>query len=302
MADFEIITLRDPSSPLTATFVPNAGMIGTSLSDDGVELLGQLRGLETYVSKHKTFGIPILYPWANRLSGNGYGVEGAVVTLTPGTGGVRTDQHGVPIHGALAGYPDWQVTTQLESRLTAELDYGARPGLLASFPFPHLLTLDITLSDRTLTVLTTVTATTGARVPLCFGFHPYLQLPDVPRAHWQIETPAMRFLPVNAWGIPTGETQDRPRAKELLGDKTLDDGFDDVPPGAVFAVSGGGRRIEVHFDEGYPAAQIFAPGDDDVICFEPMTAPTDALRRGGYRVARQGEPGVAQFSIRVAVG
>lgn len=30
-----------------------------------------------------------------------------------------------------------------------------------------------------------------------------------------------------------------------------------------------------------------------------MTAPTDALRRGGYRLAHPGEPGVAQFSVRV---
>lgn len=299
-AEFELITLRDPSSPLTATFVPNAGMVATSLADDGVELLGQRRGLETYVKKHKTLGIPILYPWANRLSSNGYGVDGAIVTLTPGTGGVRTDEHGVPIHGTLAGYPGWQVTTQLESQLTAELDYGARPGLLASFPFPHLLALDITLADRRLTVQTTVTATTGARVPLCFGYHPYFQLPGVPRTQWQIETPAMRFRPVNAWGIPTGEMDAHPQATELLGEKFLDDGYDEVPPGAVFAVSGGDRRIEVHFDEGFPAAQVYAPGDDDVICFEPMAAPTDALRRGGYRVAREGEPGVAQFSIRVA--
>jgi aldose 1-epimerase len=36
-----------------------------------------------------------------------------------------------------------------------------------------------------------------------------------------------------------------------------------------------------------------------VVCFEPMTAPTDALRRGGYRCARPGEPAVTQFSIRV---
>ena len=94
MEEFETVTLRDPSSPLTATYVPIAGMVGTSLSDDGVELLGQRRGLQAYVSNHKTMGIPILYPWANRLSSMGYGVDGAVVTLTPGTGGVRTDEHG----------------------------------------------------------------------------------------------------------------------------------------------------------------------------------------------------------------
>jgi galactose mutarotase-like enzyme len=35
------------------------------------------------------------------------------------------------------------------------------------------------------------------------------------------------------------------------------------------------------------------------VCFEPMAAPTDALRRGGHRVARPGEPAQAQFSIHV---
>lgn len=299
MPEFESVTLRDPSSSLTATYFPNAGMIGTSLADDGVELLGQRRGLQAYVSNHKTMGIPILYPWANRLSSNGYGVDGTVVTLTPGTGGVRFDQHGVPIHGTLAAFPDWRVTTSLESQLTAELDYAARPGLLATFPFPHLLELDITLEERTLTVKTTVTATTGARVPLCFGFHPYLQLPDVPRAQWQIETPAMRSLPVNAWGIPTGAMEEHKATIETLGDKVFDDGYDQVPDGAVFSVSGGVRRIEVHFDEGYTAAQVFAPGDDDVVCFEPMAAPTDSLRRGGYREVNPGESAVAQFRIKV---
>lgn len=31
-----------------------------------------------------------------------------------------------------------------------------------------------------------------------------------------------------------------------------------------------------------------------------MAAPTAAVQRGGYRVANPGQPGVAQFSIRVA--
>ncbi|EUA22960.1 hypothetical protein I552_7451 [Mycobacterium xenopi 3993] len=84
-----------------------------------------------------------------------------------------------------------------------------------------------------------------------------------------------------------------------MGDKVFDDGYDEVPEGAVFAVSGGGRRIEVHFEQGYPAAQIFAPAGEDVVCFEPMAAPTDALRRGGYRCAQPGQPAVAVFSIRV---
>jgi galactose mutarotase-like enzyme len=109
----------------------------------------------------------------------------------------------------------------------------------------------------------------------------------------------MRFRPVNAWGIPTEETEAREATTELLSDKLIDDGFDEVRPGSVFAVSGGGRRIEVTFDEGFTAAQVFAPGNDDVVCFEPMAAPTDALRRGGYRKVNAGESAVAQFRIKV---
>ena len=125
-------------------------------------------------------------------------------------------------------------------------------------------------------------------MPLCYGFHPYLTIPGVPRAQWTLETPPLRHLPVDDRGIPTGTTEGWPAISEPLGDKTFDDGFDDVPPGAVFALSGGGRRIEVVFEHGYLAAQIFAPASEDVVAVEPMAAPTNALRTGGYRSAVPG--------------
>jgi aldose 1-epimerase len=300
MPEFEAVTLKDPSSSLTATFVPTAGMIGTSLADDGVEFLGQRRGLDAYVNSGKTMGIPILYPWANRLSASKYGIDGAVVTLTAGTGGVRTDEHGVPIHGVLAAYPGWLVTARTDNKLTAVLDYGGKPRLLASFPFPHVLTQEITLKDRKLTIETTVMPTTAASVPLCFGYHPYVVIPGVPREEWVITTPNMRHLPVDNWGIPTGAHEEWTGATEPLKGVAYDDGFDEVPDGAVFVLAGGDRRVEVKFEKGYPAAQVFAPRGDDVVCFEPMAAPTDALRRGDYRYAVAGRPETARFSITVA--
>jgi galactose mutarotase-like enzyme len=274
-------------------------MVCTSLSDGGVELLGQRRGLQAYLRTGKTMGIPILYPWANRLSANGYGVDGSAVTLTPGVGGVRSDEHGLVIHGVLAAYPGWLVK-HAENRLTADLDYSGQPRLLTSFPFPHVVTLDISLAKRTLSIETTVTPTTAASVPLCFGFHPYLTIPGVPRSQWQLETPALRHLPVDNWGIPTGVTENWPAMSGELGDKTFDDGFDEVPQGSMFALSGGDRRIEVVFDHGYPAVQIFAPRNDDVVGIEPMTAPTNALRKGGYSTAVPGRPASAKFTIRIS--
>lgn len=299
MVDLTPIILRDASSMLSAVYVPGAGMIATSLSDDGTELLGQRRGLDAYLAAGKTMGIPLLYPWANRLSAMTYDVDGETVTLAPGAYGVRPDNNGLPIHGLLAAYPEWRVQQVSDQKLTAELDFGAKDELLASFPFPHLLEMTVELSDRTLTVSTTVTPTSDTAVPLVYGYHPYLQLPDVPRSDWQIEMPTVRHLIVDDTGIPTGAATERPVTAEPLGDTVFDDGFDQVADGAVFAVSGGGRRLEVRFERGYPAAQVFAPAGETVICFEPMAAPTDALRRGGYRSARPGEPDTTVFSIKI---
>lgn len=294
-----VVTLNDPASPVAARFVPDAGLIGTSLTDAGVELLGQRRGLDAYLSAGKTMGIPILYPWANRLGANTYTAQDVTVTLTPGENRVRADPNGLPIHGTLAAYPGWRVTAQTPNELTAELDFGADPELLAAFPFPHVLTVAVRLADRALTVRTTIRATGEKAVPLCFGFHPYLCLPEAGRGDWVIETPPLRHLGLDERGLPTGESEEQPAMREALGDKDFDDAYELVADGAVFAVSGGGRRIEVHFERGYAATQIFAPSAEAIVCFEPMTAPTDALRRGGYRCALPGEPAVTQFSIRV---
>lgn len=275
-------------------------MIGISLTDSGVELLGQRRGLDAYVANGKTMGIPLLYPWANRLGANTYEAEGKTVTLTAGEYGVRADPNGLPIHGVLAAFPNWRVTHESGHELTGEVDFTEDEELLASFPFPHRLALTITLSQRTLRMRVSVTPTGEQAVPLCFGFHPYLQLPDVSRDRWIIETPAMRHLTLDDKGLPTGEAVVQPALSEPLGDRAFDDGYDQVADSATFAVSGGGRRIEVHFEEGYPAAQIFAPPGESVVCFEPMAAVTDALRRGGYRSAQPGDWGIAQFSIQVS--
>ena len=40
------------------------------------------------------------------------------------------------------------------------------------------------------------------------------------------------------------------------------------------------RRIEVRFLEGAPYAHFFAPTAEDLVSFEPMAAPGDALVTG----------------------
>ena len=87
---------------------------------------------------------------------------------------------------------------------------------------------------------------------------------------------------------------------EPLGDRSNDDLVPKLASPAVFALEGGDRRIEVEFLEGYPLAQVYAPPGQELICFEPMTAPTNALVAGdGLRWAPAGEGFRATFRIRV---
>jgi aldose 1-epimerase len=292
------VLLRDPTSPLNAEFVPETGMIGISLRDGDQELLGQRRGLQAYVENGKTFGLPLLYPWANRLSATQYTVAGQTVQLQEGARGLRFDAPGIPMHGVMAAAPEWTVQAG-DASLRATFDFGAHPELLASFPFPHRIEYAVSLRNRRLTVDLTVTPTGDVAVPLAFGFHPYLTLPGVPRAQWQIEVPALRHLPVDDRGLPTGEAIPQPAEPFTLGDRHFDDGYDSVAPGSRFVVAGGGRRLTVVLEQGYPAAQLFAPLGQEFICFEPMAAPTNALVTGrGLRLVQPGSSETATFWIQ----
>ena len=70
--------------------------------------------------------------------------------------------------------------------------------------------------------------------------------------------------------------------------------------GASFVVRGAGRTIAVTFLEGYSFAQVYAPSESGFICFEPMTAPTNALTSGDSLTrVRPGDAYSAAFRISV---
>jgi galactose mutarotase-like enzyme len=91
------------SGDLEAVFVPGAGMVCASLRHRGDELLGQRAGLAGYVAEQRTFGIPLLYPWANRLGARRFPVAGREVDIDPQATPLRFDETGLPIHGLLSG-------------------------------------------------------------------------------------------------------------------------------------------------------------------------------------------------------
>jgi galactose mutarotase-like enzyme len=187
------------------------------------------------------------------------------------------------------------------ARLAAELDFGAAAELLAAFPFPHLLRIEVRLEQNVLTIRTTVTPNGDTPVPIAFGYHPYLRIPEVPREDWEIALPIRQRLLLDERMIPTGRREKVESPRGPLGVRAFDDGFTDLLAGEPFIVSGGERAIAVSFVERYPFAQVYSPPGAAFICFEPMTAPTNALASSAdLPVVSPGESFSALFAITVS--
>lgn len=287
----ERVTLGSPAG-VEAAFLPGSGMLGTSLTLDGVELLFRRGGLEPGRTKGWSLGIPLLAPWANRLGRAEQSAAGVDWTVVAGEHGAIPDDNGHPIHGLLSLAPfevDEAVADDRGALLRARTAFEPGIDAFPSFPFPHDLEVVVELRGAVLRVTTSLTPTSGQAVPVAFGWHPWFALPDVPRADWVLTTGLHRQALLDAENVPTGEVVDRPFPSGPLGGSFMDDVWVDAAAGSEAVLEGGGRRIAVRWVEGYDIAVVFAPTVMDTVCLEPMTAPTDPFR--GWWPLRLAEPG-----------
>jgi galactose mutarotase-like enzyme len=281
----ETIHLQAPvSGGLRAAFSPGANMILHSLTLGDRELLATRNGLQGYVERGSTMGVPLLHPWANRLGGMEYTAAGKHVVLDRSSELFKRDPSGLPMHGAFPTLLRWEIleesTAGDSATLLARLDWDRAQPAFALFPFPHRLEYQARLGPMRIEIALALEPTDDAPVPVSFGFHPYLRIPGASRASARIKLPVRRALIHDAAGIPTGETEPFEPGPRELGDSAWDDGFCDLADPPRFVLENDGYEVYLTFLRGYRFAQVFAPSESDFVCFEPMTAPTNALATG----------------------
>ena len=300
------MAFSDPSAAqlvagdLDALFLPRYGMLGASFRHRGVQLLRRIDDLPGAARSGSTAGIPLLYPFANRLSGLDYEAAGQSVHLNPKSPLLHFDARGLPIHGVPWAKLMWDVLRSDATHVEAKREWRA-PELLALFPYPHTLAMHVSLSPEALTIALTLLAGADGPVPVSFGFHPYFGIAGTPRADWRLSLPSLRRLVLDSSGIPTGEEETFGPHNEPLGTRSWDDAFATTSDTATLAIAGPGRTISVDFLEGYRYAQVYAPADKDLVALEPMAAPASALTSGrGLTIVPAGGGYRAVFRIRVA--
>jgi aldose 1-epimerase len=284
-----IVTAGD----LAATFLPDLGMTGVSLRYRGREHLALPGGLPA-LRAGKTLGLPLLAPWANRLGSRRYRAGGVEVDLA----GLRlgTDDNGLPIHGLLVGQPGWRVgrhSARLGSaRFRASIDVDA-----PAFPFPHRIELSVAARDGRLALETTVIPTGRRRVPVAFGWHPYLRLPGTPRGRWRLRLPARTHLALDPLGLPTGAEQAEAKEVEPIGRRTFDDLYRVGTDRRFALVAEDGSSITMRPGSGYPYAQVWVPAGRRFAALEPMTARTNSLVDGTASLVEPGDAFTAGFTM-----
>lgn len=281
-----IVELSDADADLAAGIAPAHGNILFELLHAGANWVyspyaspAQMHG------KDELFGIPLLAPWANRLSSDTYAVNGAEYTLNRKLGNLRQDKNRLPIHG-LVMFAGWTVGDVHSDANGAEarslLDFTRRPGWMAQFPFAHQIEWRHRLADGRLSTRLTITNRSAEEMPLVIGFHPYFALPESERDDWKVELPVRTHFVLSDASIPTGERQAAAfNGPTALKGISLDDVYTDLQRDAssesIFSVADGQHSIRVGFGPEFPVAVVYAPIHRNIICFEPMTAPTDAL-------------------------
>jgi aldose 1-epimerase len=301
-----IVRLTDAAHGVEVSIVPSIGNLAYEMKVHGKNILHfPYADVSGFARQPAQCAIPLLAPWANRMTENGFWANGKKYVFNPGLGNVRGD---LPIHGLLGNSPLWSVTDVSagadSAHVTSRLEFWKQPDLMAQWPFAHEYEMTYSLAEGVLEVRLTVANLSAQPMPLMVGFHPYYRIPDIPRDEWVAHIPARKRVVADQRRIPSGELIPMDLPSPLpLKDRTLDDGFIDLERDSAgrahFSIQAAGRTVEAMFGPKYPVAVVWEPAPPpgqtrDFICFEPMTAITSGVNlahEGKYQGLQTVAPG-----------
>ncbi len=265
-------------------------------------------------------GIPILFPFPNRIRDGRFAWEGKDYQL-PGNDHIQ--KHA--IHG-FACRRAWRVVGQgadvsgawLTGVFRASVDATDCAGL---WPSDYEIRVTYRLGANRLRVTAEVSNPDKVALPFGLGYHPYYRLPFVPGvapAECKVSVPA-----ASCWELtdclPNGPRRAVDAGRDLnplrsFPDLHLDDVLTDLPAGAPGsdglierAKLIGAPEVELRLacSADFREMVVFTPGNREAFCVEPYTCTTDAINLqqqgidAGWRTLPPGGRWSGVFEMRV---
>lgn len=240
-------------------------------------------------------GIPVLFPFPNRIRGGRFSWAGRDYSL-PLNDPTRENA----IHGFACRSP-WRVMEAISdskaAHLVTQFQLSAdAPLVLEHWPGDVRLTLTFELTRESLSLVARVDNPGRDSVPVGLGFHPYFRIPFTESGKladcfvrvlasefWDLD----RFIPKGAKS-PVDGRRDL-RMMRCIEGLELDDIYTGFPAQGLsedlscrgWIQERGVGRIEIWTSAGFREVVVFTPAGRSAICLEPYTCTTDAINLYG---------------------
>jgi aldose 1-epimerase len=304
----KVYKLQDDATGASASILPSYGF---NLFDLRLPAAGQVRSVivsePDWADQPRNparNGIPILFPYPNRVRDATYQFRGKTYRLPVGLAPNA-------IHGFALDAP-WDVIEEKADESGASLTghyqiSQATPKRLMDWPTDAVLQVRYKLAGRTLTMTVTVNNPTAHDLPYGFGIHPYFRLPLAPGGDpekTQVILPASKEWVLDQF-LPTGERRavdarvdfrkGQPRKGLKLDDVLTDLAFEGDRCVCRLVDQNLKAEFRLSFDRNFRELVVYTPPrEDDVISLEPYTQTTDAINLaskgvdGGLRTLEHG--------------
>ena len=253
-----------------------------------LQLIDAPPDLKTLREQPDIYGIPILFPFPNRIRGGTWRFAGQTYHFD------KPVDSPTSIHGLLLNRP-YRVAShganENGATLACVLDSRDFPDIGRQFPFPFSITITYTLRDAALSMDVRVQNAGSRNMPMGFGIHPYFRVdlsPNEDAGAALVQVPAAAYWELDDDSVPTGEKL------AVSGDLDLRHGrpfagleLDHVFTGVQLDADGfsrcsienrgAGYGMVLESDGQFRELVVYTPAGRDTICFEPYTCPTDAI-------------------------
>lgn len=310
----QLVVLSDDQAESQAQFVPGRGFhcmaFRAFVGESEWRVLAEPPDPEAFRTRLMRYGIPILFPWPNRVRGGRF-MFGGIEYRLPMPPDIANASHG------LARERAWTV----EATGADEAGAFCRATVMLGnndddpWPFTCRLTMEYRLQGNALSIEAVAENVDVVPMPMGFGLHPWFAVPFAAgsaRGGHELKVPAGEVWELES-NLPTGMTVPAGTVFEArewrpLDDILLDDVYtslelDDGWFTARLRDPTSGREVAVRSDAAFREHVVYAPLHIKAVCLEPYTCATDAFNLaargidGGMLVL---EPG-ARWQGRVVI-
>lgn len=286
------ILLEDPVTQSTALISPQVGFncfnFRARLTDDRqIEVIDAADGFAQGGKPPSHSGIPLLFPFPNRIKGGKYSWDGKDYELPESL--VGQEGQGNSIHGFCLDRP-WRIIEQTESSATGIFRFSTdAPDRLPLWPGDGEIEVKYSLHNACLRADITVRNPGDRPLPWGFGTHAYFKLPLMAGSsadNCTVYAPVDKRWELDAC-LPNGTIIDPPEDAQLnqaprFGGLKLDDVYTNVESddGIVtcrIVDEDASVQVIQRCDDSFREVVAFTPPWTTAVCLEPYTCTTDAI-------------------------